>query len=73
MGNYCVLNSDNIITNIIVCKDDESAKDFNALPCYDGAKIGTEYVKKTEPTQLDKLEAQTAYTAMMTNTLLQED
>lgn len=73
MNNYCVLDKKNVITNIIVCENDKSAKDFNAYPYYDGAKIGTEYLRKIDPTQLDKLEAQTTYMAMMTNTLLKED
>ena len=36
-----------------------------------GALITDEVVTDTEPTQLDIIEAQVAYTAMMTNTLLE--
>lgn len=72
MKTYCVLNSTNFITNIIVCDDDESAKVFDAKPYYDGAKIGEKYAPELQPTELDKIEAQVAYTAIMTGTLLSE-
>lgn len=35
--------TDNIITNIIVCADDETAASFGAVPSYDGARIGDPY------------------------------
>ena len=40
--NYCIVN-DGVITNIIVCADDEIATMFNALPSYDEAAIGDAY------------------------------
>lgn len=72
MGRYCQLKSDSIISNFIICDDDESAKAFNAKPYYEGAKIGTKYAPELQPTELDKIEAQVAYTAIMTGTLLSE-
>ena len=67
---------DGIITNIIQA-DEEFAESIGALPYYDGARIGEAYQApelETEPvpeaTQLDRVEAQIAYTAMMTDTLL---
>ena len=41
--NYCILNSQNIIENIIVCENDEIASQFNAIPSYDTARIGDKY------------------------------
>ena len=41
--NYCIVNTENIIENIIVCESDDIAKQFNALPYYDGASIGGQY------------------------------
>ena len=40
---YCILDSDNLITNIIVCVDDTTAAEFGAVPSYDGASIGAAY------------------------------
>lgn len=40
--NYCVL-SGNIIMNIIVCKNDDVAAAFGAVPSYKGAAIGERY------------------------------
>lgn len=75
--NYCIVE-DGVIINIIVCENDDIASLFNALPGYDGADIGAEYnpakpeVLIMEPTQLDRIEAQITYTALMTNTLIEE-
>jgi len=71
--NYCIVNSDNIITNIIVAEE-SFAESIHALPYYEGAQIGGEYAPPEEevvPTQLDIIEAQVTYTAMMTDTLLE--
>lgn len=38
-----LLITDNTITNIIVCDDDQTAASFGAVPWYDGAKIGDLY------------------------------
>lgn len=68
--NYCILNSSKIIANIIVCESDEIAAEFGALPSYDGAKIGEKYNPPIPISQMDRLEAQAIYTAMMTDTLI---
>ena len=41
--NYCIINSDNIIENIIICESDEVAAQFGAVASYDGAAIGEAY------------------------------
>ena len=41
--NYCIVNVDGIIENIIVCEDDSAAAMFGAVPSYDGASIGAAY------------------------------
>lgn len=70
--NYCIINSDNIIENIIVCESDEVATQFGAVASYDGAAIGEAYSPPPPPpTQLDRVEAQATYTAMMTDTLME--
>jgi hypothetical protein len=69
---FCVVNSDGIIENIIVCADEATAKEFGAVPGYEGARIGDQYVAPPpQPTALDRLEAQAVYTAMMTDTLME--
>lgn len=68
--NYCIVSSEGIIVNIIVCESDEIAAEFGALPSYDGAKIGDKYNPPIPISQMDRLEAQATYTAMMTDTLI---
>ena len=69
--NYLIVEN-NTITNIIVCESDEIAAKFGAIASYEGAVIGAEYDPPApEPTQLDRIEAQVTYTAMMTDTLLE--
>ena len=46
---YCILDSDNLITNIIVCEDDVTAAESGAVPSYDGASIGTAYKPPAPP------------------------
>ena len=61
--NYCILSPENIIANIIVCADDETAASFGAVPSYDGAKIGGTYTPpepEPEPTETEVLQAQVA-------------
>lgn len=71
MMNYCIVNQETqIIENIIVCENDEIAKQFNAVPSYANAKIGGKYDYVPEPTEMDKLQAQVAYTALITDTLI---
>ena len=41
--NYCIIDENNIITNIIVCGDDETAKMLGAVKGYDLAQIGDIY------------------------------
>lgn len=70
--NYCIVNADGIIENIIVCESDKIAAQFGAAPSYDGAAIGEAYnPPPPPPTQLDRVEAQATYTAMMTDTLME--
>lgn len=70
--NYCIVNADGIIENIIVCESDEVAAQFGAVASYDGAAIGEAYSPPPPPpTQLDRVEAQATYTAMMTDTLME--
>lgn len=40
--NYCIVNNENIIENIIVA-DEEFAESIGAKPSYDGATIGEAY------------------------------
>lgn len=70
--NYCIVNADGIIENIIVCESDKVAAQFGAVASYDGAAIGEAYSPPPPPpTQLDRVEAQATYTAMMTDTLME--
>ena len=70
--NYCIVNADGIIENIIVCESDEVAAQFGAVASYDAAAIGEAYSPPPPPpTQLDRVEAQATYTAMMTDTLME--
>ena len=71
MMNYCIVNQETqIIENIIVCENDEIAKQFNAVPSYTNARIGEKYDYVPEPTEMDKLQAQVAYIALITDTLI---
>lgn len=47
--NYCIVNADGIIENIIVCEDDAIASALGAMPYYDGATIGTVYAPPPQP------------------------
>ena len=80
--NYCIVNSDGIIENIIVCESDEVAAQFGAVASYDGAAIGEAYSPPPPPPTTeervaaleaasDRLDAQATYTAMMTDTLME--
>lgn len=80
--NYCIVNSDSIIENIIVCESDEIAAQFGAVASYDGAAIGEAYSPPPPPPTTeervaaleaasDRLDAQATYTAMMTDTLME--
>lgn len=61
--NYCIVNSKNIIENIIVA-DESFATEIGALPYYEGADIGATYAPPSpepeptpEPTDTDVLNA----------------
>ena len=47
--NYCILDDDNAIINIIVADNDEIAAQFGAVPSYDRARIGDHYNPPPEP------------------------
>lgn len=62
MMNFCVVNPDGIIENVIVCDDDATAKEFGAVPGYEGARIGDPYVAPPpQPTAMDRLSAGDLY------------
>lgn len=52
--NYCIVNDENIIENIIVCENDEVALEFGAKPSYDGAAIGDTYSPPPPPPTIDE-------------------
>lgn len=55
--NYCVINDENIVTNIIV-SDSDFAEMIGALPAYDGAAIGEAYSPPpTPPTTEERVAA----------------
>lgn len=41
--NYCIVDEKGIITNIIICEDDETAKSLGAVASYPTAAIGLQY------------------------------
>lgn len=59
---YCIVNFDSIIENIIVCESDEIAAQFGAVTSYDGAAIGRKYSLPPPPPttdeRLEKLESE---------------
>ena len=61
MKEYLILSNDNIIENIIVCEDDDTAEAFGAVPSYDGARIGDVYnpppAPEPAPTTEDRVAA----------------
>ena len=84
---FCIVNADGIIENIIVA-DEDFASQIGAVPSYDGASIGDAYdppEPEPEPDPApttedrvaaleeasDRLDAQATYTAMMTDTLME--
>lgn len=55
---YCIVGSDNVIVNIIVCDSDNVANDMGAVPSYDGATIGEAYSPPPpHPTQEERIAA----------------
>ena len=64
--NYCIVNDENIIENIIVCDDPAELPELNILPTYDGATIGEPYLPPPPlPTQTEANTANIDYIAMM--------
>ena len=51
--NYCIINNENIIENIIVA-DEEFALAIGAKPSYDGAVIGDTYSPPPPPPTIDE-------------------
>ena len=51
---YCIVNSDSIIENIIVCESDAVAAQFEAVASYDGAAIGGKYSPPPPPPTTDE-------------------
>lgn len=51
--NYCIINDENIIENIIVA-DAEFAESIGAKPSYDGATIGEAYSPPPPPPTIDE-------------------
>lgn len=52
--NYCIVNADGIIENIIVCESDEVAAQFGAVAFYDGSAIGESYSPPPPPPTTDE-------------------
>ena len=62
--NYCIVDANGIIENIIVCEDEATAAEFGAVPSYDGASIGAAYdppdpepAPEPEPTADERISA----------------
>lgn len=51
--NYCIVNDENIIENIIVA-DETFAESIGAKPSYDGANIGEAYNPPPPPPTIDE-------------------
>ena len=41
--NYCIVDEKGIITNIVICEDDETVKSLGAVAGYPSASIGSKY------------------------------
>ena len=52
--NYCIIDADGIIENIIVCDSDGVAAQFGAVASYDGAAIGEAYSPPPPPPTTDE-------------------
>lgn len=52
--NYCIVNADGIIENIIICESDGVAAQFGAVASYDGAAIGEAYSPPPPPPTTDE-------------------
>jgi hypothetical protein len=67
--NYCILDEDGIITNMIDCDDPEEAEKIGAVPENPGLWIGDKYVAPPDPlpqpTEMEQLRADVDYLLMM--------
>ena len=54
---YCIVSTDGIIENIIVCDDEAFAESIKALPMYDGAVVGEKYDPPVQPTLEERVTA----------------
>lgn len=66
--NYCIVNEKNIISNMIVCENDDVAKQLGATSSYPGAKIGDEYDPYNYQA-VTELKSQVADLNLLVNTL----
>lgn len=41
--NYCIVDENGIINNIIICENDDIAKELGAVSSYPSASIGSKY------------------------------
>lgn len=79
---YFQVDENNIITNTVECESPLIAKELGLVRGDYDQEIGSVYtpvepeveqevITEPAPTQLDRVEAQVTYTAMMTDTLLE--
>lgn len=65
MANYCILDEDNIIENIIVIDDPDMVEYFHGYPTYDGCRIGEKYLTLDE--RLAKMRSESVSYETMAN------
>lgn len=65
---YCIVQ-DGMIANMLICENDEIAKEFGAVPSYEEARIGGAYnpppLPEPPPTELEQLRADVDFLAAM--------
>ena len=66
--NYCIVDENGIITNIIICEDDETAKSLGAVAGYPSASIGSKYDPYNYQA-VTELKSQVADLNLLVNTL----
>ena len=66
--NYCIVDENGIITNIIICEDDETAKSLGAVVGYPSASIGSQYDPYNYQA-VTELKSQVADLNLLVNTL----
>lgn len=52
--NYCILNQEGLIENIIACAGSEEAAAFGGVESYEGARIGDLYAPPAPPPTLEE-------------------